>query len=45
MGTKYVCSKCGLQWEQKEKKTPEQCARCHEWVLPFEDTQKAEAKK
>lgn len=41
-GTRYVCPKCGLRWEQKEKKDPEQCDRCHEWSRPFDEAHKEE---
>lgn len=46
-GTRYVCQKCGEEWQQKEKKDPDQCPRCHEWVRPFDEAhkEKQEAKK
>lgn len=34
MKNKYVCQKCGLTWDQQERKDPAQCFRCHEWVHP-----------
>lgn len=43
MKSKYVCPKCGLTWTQKDRKDPEACLRCHEWVHPVDE--KEEAKK
>lgn len=44
-GTPYVCQKCGLRWMQQEKKDPDQCMRCHEWVRPFDKAHQEEKKK
>ena len=40
MKNKYVCPRCGEQWEAKERKDPDQCIRCHEWTRPIDAKEK-----